>query len=54
MMLEDVIKTFIGNLFIGYQVKEATTYRVIRDMDLDVAEEDTPDLLKEVEQQLKR
>lgn len=54
MMLEDVIKTFIGNLFIGYQVKEASTYRVIRDMDLDVAEEDTSDLLKEVEQQLKR
>ncbi|AYM03704.1 RNA degradosome polyphosphate kinase [Levilactobacillus yiduensis] len=54
VMLEDIIKTFIGNLFIGYQVKEAANYRVIRDMDLDVAEEDTSDLLKEVEQQLKK
>ncbi|KRN01329.1 polyphosphate kinase [Levilactobacillus senmaizukei DSM 21775 = NBRC 103853] len=54
IMLEDIIKTFIGNLFIGYQVKEAANYRVIRDMDLDVAEEDTSDLLKEVEQQLKK
>ncbi|WP_263853871.1 RNA degradosome polyphosphate kinase [Levilactobacillus cerevisiae] len=54
ILLEDIIKTFIGNLFIGYQVKEAANYRVIRDMDLDVAEEDTSDLLKEVEQQLKK
>lgn len=54
ILLEDIIKTFIGNLFIGYQVKESANYRVIRDMDLDVAEEDTSDLLKEVEQQLKK
>lgn len=54
ILLEDIIKAFIGNLFIGYEVKEAANYRVIRDMDLDVAEEDTSDLLKEVEQQLKR
>lgn len=54
VMLEDVIKTFIGNLFIGYKVQEAANYRVIRDMDLDMAEEDTSDLLKEVEHQLKK
>ncbi len=54
ILLEDIIKTFIGNLFIGYKVKEAANYRVIRDMDLDVAEEDTSDLLKEVEHQLKK
>ncbi|WP_261811040.1 RNA degradosome polyphosphate kinase [Levilactobacillus humaensis] len=54
ILLEDIIKTYIGNLFVGYEVKESATYRVIRDMDLDVAEEDTSDLLKEVKQQLKR
>lgn len=54
MMLEEIIKEFIGNLFIGYKVIEAANYRVIRDMDLDVAEEDTSDLLKEVEHQLKQ
>lgn len=54
IMLEDIIKAFVGNLFIGYKVQEAANYRVIRDMDLDVAEEDTSDLLKEVEHQLKK
>lgn len=54
VMLEDIIKTFIGDLFIGYKVQETANYRVIRDMDLDVAEEDTSDLLKEVEHQLKK
>lgn len=54
ILLEDIIKTFIGNLFVGYKVQETATYRVIRDMDLDVAEEDTSDLLKEVQHQLKQ
>ncbi|MDT6980156.1 RNA degradosome polyphosphate kinase [Levilactobacillus zymae] len=54
ILLEDVIKTFIGDLFLGYKVQEAANYRVIRDMDLDVAEEDTSDLLKEVQHQLKQ
>ncbi|MDN7145043.1 RNA degradosome polyphosphate kinase [Liquorilactobacillus mali] len=54
MLLEDIIKEFIGSLFIGYKVSDASTYRVIRDMDLDVAEEDTSDLLREVQRQLKK
>ncbi|KRM90856.1 RNA degradosome polyphosphate kinase [Liquorilactobacillus cacaonum] len=54
ILLEDIIKEFIGTLFIGYKVSDASTYRVIRDMDLDVAEEDTSDLLREVQKQLKK
>ncbi|MCC7667937.1 MAG: RNA degradosome polyphosphate kinase [Liquorilactobacillus satsumensis] len=54
ILLEDVIKEFIGSLFTGYRVSEAAAYRVIRDMDLDVAEEDTSDLLREVQKQLKQ
>lgn len=54
ILLEDIIKMFASRLFINYQIKEQTVFRVIRDMDLDVAEEDTSNLLKEVQQQLKK
>lgn len=54
VLIEEIIKEFISSLFPGYQVLEAATYRVIRDMDLDVAEEDTSDLLREVQKQLKK
>lgn len=53
ILLEDIIKEFISQLFTGYEVKNSATYRVIRDMDLDVAEEDTSDLLRAVQKQLK-
>lgn len=53
ILIEEIIKTFVGQLFINYNVKESVVFRVIRDMDLDVAEEDTSDLLKDVQQQLK-
>ena len=52
VLLDDVIKTFISVLFPGYAVQATGTYRVVRDMDLDVAEEDTSDLLRAVQHQL--
>lgn len=54
ILVEEIIKEFIGTLFPGFQVIESATYRVIRDMDLDVAEEDTSNLLREVQKQLKK
>lgn len=53
VLLDDVIKTFISVLFPGYAVQATGTYRVVRDMDLDVAEEDTSDLLRAVQHQLR-
>ncbi|MFL2043629.1 RNA degradosome polyphosphate kinase [Weissella hellenica] len=53
ILLEDIIERFMSQLFINYEIQEVAIFRVIRDMDLDVAEEDTSDLLKEVQQQLK-
>ncbi|MCG0790867.1 polyphosphate kinase [Lactiplantibacillus plantarum] len=53
ILIEEIIKAFVGSLFINYTVKETSCYRVMRDLDLDVAEEDTSDLLKEVQKQLK-
>lgn len=53
ILLEDIVKEFIDKFFDGYQVKEAATFRVTRDMDLDVAERDTSDFLRSVQKQLK-
>ncbi len=53
ILLEDVIKTFMGKLFNGYEIKEVAAYRVTRDMDFDVAEKDTSDFLRSVQKQLK-
>lgn len=54
VLLEDIIKFFIERLFVGYVVKETATYHVLRDMELNVAEaeDETPDLLKEVQERL--
>ena len=53
ILLEEIIKAYLSQLFDGYQVNEAACFRVIRDMDLDVAEKDSSDLLKAVQNQLK-
>ncbi len=53
MLIDELIKQFLGQLFPGYQILATATYRVMRDMDLDVAEEDTSDLLRAVKHQLR-
>lgn len=52
ILLEEILKPFVGELFKGYKVKEIRTFRVIRDMDFDVAEQDASDLMKEIVNQL--
>lgn len=54
ILLEDVIKLFVNELFIGSDIKEVAVFRVIRDMDIDVEDEDTSDLMKEIQTQLKQ
>lgn len=54
ILIENVIKEFIGQFFIGYLPQTIVTFRVIRDLDLDVAEEDTSDFIKKVQQQLRQ
>ena len=53
ILIEDIIKEYIGQLFTGFSVEETAVFRVIRDMDLDVAEKDSSDLLRAVQNQLK-
>ncbi|MFD1484921.1 RNA degradosome polyphosphate kinase [Lacticaseibacillus baoqingensis] len=54
VLLETVIKHYVAELFVGAQIKETALFRVTRDMDLDVAEEDASDLMKEIQSQLKK
>ncbi|MCT3152443.1 RNA degradosome polyphosphate kinase [Lacticaseibacillus rhamnosus] len=54
ILLEEVIRMFVGELFVGADIKETSTFRVTRDMDMDVAEEDASDLMKEIQSQLKK
>lgn len=53
LLIDDIIKNFMGALFPGYKILASGTFRVMRDMDLDVAEEDTSDLLRAVQHQLR-
>lgn len=53
ILIDELVKEFLSMLFPGYQILATATYRVMRDMDLDVAEEDTSDLLRAVKHQLR-
>ncbi len=54
VLLEDVIRHFAQQLFMGYDLLEAHAFRITRDADLYIDEEDAKDLLVEVERQLKK
>ena len=54
MLLEEIIERNIGKLFMGYEVVCAHPYRIMRNADLTIDEDEAEDLLKEIEKQLKR
>ncbi|WP_179396099.1 RNA degradosome polyphosphate kinase [Lacticaseibacillus absianus] len=54
ILLEAIVQAYVGELFVGADVQETAMFRVTRDMDLDVAEEDASDLMKEIQSQLKK
>jgi polyphosphate kinase len=51
-LLEDVVQTFVDSLFPGYAVLHRCLFRVTRDGALDIDEDQTTDLLSEIEQEL--
>lgn len=53
-LLEDVIRMNLGDLFAGVDVGGAHLFRVIRDTDLEVREDDADDLLESVDRTLKQ
>ncbi|GAK30012.1 polyphosphate kinase [Weissella oryzae SG25] len=52
ILLEELIKTFIDELFLGHTVKAVSAFHILRDMELDVADDDGPNMLAEVQQRL--
>ncbi|MBM4459284.1 MAG: polyphosphate kinase 1 [Chloroflexi bacterium] len=52
--LEDVIAANLGVLFPGYEVVEAYSFRVIRDADIEIQDDEAPDLLATIEQGLRQ
>ena len=53
ILLEEVIKGCIEELFQGFKIKDSSCFRITRDSDMDIEEDDAEDLLKEIENSLK-
>ncbi|WP_455544490.1 RNA degradosome polyphosphate kinase [Intestinibacter sp.] len=54
VLLEDIIKSKLEKLFSSHEVLYSCSYRITKDADLDVDEEDTMDLLETMEESLKQ
>jgi polyphosphate kinase len=54
ILLEEIIERNIANLFLNYDVISASPYRVMRNSDFEIDEEDTADLLEEIKRQIKK
>mgnify|MGYP001027864714 CR=1 FL=1 len=54
ILLEEIIERNIGKLFLNYDVICAHPYRIMRNADLSIDEDEAADLLKEIQKQLKK
>jgi polyphosphate kinase len=54
VMLKDIIVHHISKLFMGYEVLCASPYRITRNADLTIDEEEAEDLLLEIEKSIKK
>ncbi|MDO4554136.1 MAG: RNA degradosome polyphosphate kinase [Lachnospiraceae bacterium] len=54
ILLEQIIERNIDQLFLNYEVKCAYPYRIMRNADLTIDEEEAEDLLQEIQKQLKK
>lgn len=52
--IEDLIAAHLDRLFVGMRIEEHQTFRVTRNADLDLSEEDAEDLLELVEMEIRR
>ncbi|MDF2502691.1 RNA degradosome polyphosphate kinase [Clostridium sp.] len=53
ILLEDIIKIHINDIFIGHNIKAMSCYRITRNADLSIDEEGAEDLLEAIEQSVK-
>ena len=54
VLLEDVIVARVGELFPGFEVRRAHGFRITRDADIDIAEDEADDLLHVIEDEVRR
>ena len=54
ILLEEIIERNMQQLFLSYNIVCAHPYRLMRNADLTIDEDDASDLLKEIQKQLKK
>lgn len=54
VLLETLIEHFLPDLFLNHEIICSSSYRIMRNADLDIEEDEAEDLLKEIEKQLKK
>lgn len=54
ILLESLIEAFLHELFLNHKIISSASYRIMRNADLSIKEEEAEDLLKEIEKQLKK
>ena len=54
LLLEDLIGMFLGELFPGFTVEHRAAFRVTRNWDLDLDEEESEDLMSTIQEELRR
>ena len=54
ILLETIIENYMDRLFLNYDIVCAHPFRIMRNADLSIDEDEAADLLKEIEKQLKK
>ena len=54
ILLEDVIERYVSRLFLNYDIVSSCQFRIMRNADLTIDEDEAADLLKEIERQIKK
>ena len=54
ILLEEIIEKNINKLFLNYEIVSAGPFRIMRNADLTIDEDEAADLLKEIEKQIKK
>lgn len=54
IFLETLIEANLGKLFLNHEILSSAPFRIMRNADLAIAEEEAPDLLLEIEKQLRK
>jgi polyphosphate kinase len=54
VLIEDIVSSHIGRLFPGLRLRRSAPFRVVRNSDISITEDDVQDLLKSVEMELRR